>query len=159
MSCRLYGLEAGCANPPFRFILLMENDNISDHRKVFIVILGGFAGWISLIGSLAFYIFGLPHAPGFAPEIGPFGSFIVFSIYFSLLFFGNFVLVGLPFFLIARSLSKCKGPFQSALVGAILFSFTFPVWVCARFAIRFDSILFGVVLGFISGFVSFLTME
>lgn len=67
--------------------------------KIFSKCLKRYVGAVILLGALAAsawaaFVFLVPHAPGFAPEIGPRAAFLAFLIMGSISYFFFAVLVG-----------------------------------------------------------------
>jgi hypothetical protein len=76
-------------------------------------------GWVTLIVIFAAWCVGAAALnPGFGPELGPMGSFLVFSVVLSLYFVPGFLVFGCPGVVIARRVWGVAGPFRLAVCGA-----------------------------------------
>ena len=53
-------------------------------------------GWVALETPVAIWVFAIQHGPNFAPEIGPAGSFVVFSTAYTIGYLALFILVAAP---------------------------------------------------------------
>ena len=51
--------------------------------------------WLILVLLHATYVFLVPHGAGFAPEVGPVGGFVWFTVIYSEYYFGAALVVGL----------------------------------------------------------------
>jgi hypothetical protein len=53
-------------------------------------------GWAALEIPFAIWVFVIPHGPNFAPEIGPAGTFAVFSLEYTIGYLALFIILAVP---------------------------------------------------------------
>jgi hypothetical protein len=86
----------------------------------FDALLGGtFYGWLLGTALFGLWVFAWPHSAGFAPEIGPLGTFIYFDVSLTGGYLCESLLVSLPLYLLLRRFWADGFPWQWAIVGAL----------------------------------------
>ena len=138
---------------------MMETSSTERSRLPIRFALSAFGGWVSFISLEAAYVFVVPHGPGFAPEIGPFGSFFFFAVIHSGYYLVGFFAITVPATLAIRPGSRRFSLWRWSLLGGILFASVLLLWHLATF--RFDAAetLFLMIFAFVAGFVSFMPLS
>ena len=116
------------------------------------------AGWLGLATAWAIYVFALPHDSHFAPEVGPFGAFVIFGAVYSFFYLLDFVLLAVPCFFIFRNRTPSR-PLHRAICGAALFCLSVPLWSLASGSFRGREVLVCMVLATIAGAASFVILR
>jgi hypothetical protein len=80
-------------NSPFQSL---ESLNRGRHISLLGYVGAATAGWAALEATEAFVFFIVPHGPNFAPEIGPAGTFMVFSLAFTIGYLALFIILAVP---------------------------------------------------------------
>ncbi len=126
--------------------------------RISALFVSGVAGWAAFIAAFAAYVFLIPHPPGFAPEIGPFGSFVFFGVVFTACYLLEYMLIAVPSYVLFRSRRSIIRFWPRCFLGGLLFALGAAALACL------DSIdsgraleapLYVIVLGFIAGFAAF----
>jgi hypothetical protein len=119
-------------------------------------LLGALTGLSILILALATQFFVLPHGPNSAPEMGPLGTFFVFSLLFSVSYVCIFLVAAIPSFLVLYARIEHIRLWQWLLYGGTLFGFGIPI--LNRFfsgPTNFGSTMYEAALGSAAGIASF----
>jgi len=85
-------------NSPFQSL---ESLNRGRHIGLLGYVGAATAGWAALEAIEAFLVFIVPHGPNYAPEIGPAGTFMVFSLAFTIGYLALFIILAVPMRLLA----------------------------------------------------------
>jgi hypothetical protein len=113
------------------------------------------AGWVSLLVAMAVDYFIIPHNPPYASEIGLPTAFVFFGGIFSLYFLADFLLLVVPCFLYLKKRGRPVRRWRWVAVGVVLFVASVPFWSLVSNHWVVSDVIYGSVLGGISGFVSF----
>src|ERR1700730_5112029 len=122
-------------------------------------VLSALLGWASFIAIFATYVFVLPHRPDFAPEIGPFGSFVFFAVMFSGYYLVGFFAITIPAALVGQASARRPSKWQWSVIGGILFACVLLLWHIVTFRFKIYDTLFMMLLAFAAGFASFLLLS
>ena len=128
--------------------------NLTQRRVISALFVSAIIGWVALTAADATYVFLFPHGPGFAPEIGPLGAFIVFGLLFSACYVIEFLLIAVPFHFFLRSRRSVSRFWPRCLLGGALFAIGAAVAALCNGSDSGDS-LYVAVLAFIAGFTAF----
>ena len=113
------------------------------------LLLAALSGWATLVSLFAVDVFLVPHDSGFAPEMGPFGSFVFFVTLFSAVYFGAFLLSVVPLVLLFRRFLNWPAYFNLAVGAVIFLCIAYLIAVCSGiFSGRDNQIALIVFLAF-----------
>ena len=119
--------------------------------------LSALVGWLALVIVWAGYVFAVPHGPHFAPEVGPFGAFIVFGLVYSTFYLLDFILIVVPYFLFFHRRIH-PGIVLRGILGAALFCLSVPCWFFACSTDRTD-MFFCMAFAAVAGAASFVVLR
>jgi hypothetical protein len=115
------------------------------------------AGWAALEAIEAFLVFIVPHGPNYAPEIGPAGTFMVFSLAFTIGYLALFIILAVPMRLLAVKVEGTTTKRLLPLVSGTAFGLASGAFVWLNNSARdayFVTMLFAV-----AGFVCMTVMQ
>jgi len=115
------------------------------------------AGWAALETTFAICFFVIPHGPNFAPEIGPAGTFVVFSLAFTIGYLAPFIILAVPMRLLAVKVESTTTKRLLPLVSGVAFALASGAFVWLDSSARdayFPAILFAV-----AGFVCMTVLQ
>ena len=111
-----------------------------------------------MIAVFASDTFLLPHGPHFAPEIGPWGSFLVFGSVLSAVYVADFVVLAVPAYFLLRGRTPPLRRWHWAVWGGVLFLLSLVIWCFAYGARGGSELLFDTVLAGTAGAASFYAL-
>jgi hypothetical protein len=116
------------------------------------------AGWAALAIAYSIEAFIALHGANCAP-LGPFGTYIVFELFFSLYYLADFLLLSLPayFFLRRRQAPVHRGVWT--FCGAVIFALSVPVWSYVGADLNTPDMIYCAVLAAIAGSASFYVLS
>jgi hypothetical protein len=141
-------------NSPFQSL---ESLNRGRHISLLGYVGAAAAGWAALEAIEAFLVFIVPHGPNYAPEIGPAGTFMVFSLAFTIGYLALFIILAVPMRLLAVKVEGTTTKRLLPLVSGAAFGLASGAFVSLNNSARdayFVTMLFAV-----AGFVCMTVMQ
>jgi hypothetical protein len=141
-------------NSPFQSL---ESLNRGRHISLLGYVGAAAAGWAALEAIEAFLVFIVPHGPNYAPEIGPAGTFMVFSLAFTIGYLALFIILAVPMRLLAVKVEGTTTKRLLPLVSGTAFGLASGAFVWLNNSARdayFVTMLFAV-----AGFVCMTVMQ
>lgn len=106
-------------NHPFESF---ESLNRGRHISLLGYVWAAMAGWAALEITFAILVLVIPHGPTFAPEIGPVGTFMVFSLAYSIGYLALFIILAVPMRLLVVKVESATAKRLLPLASAAAFA-------------------------------------
>lgn len=123
------------------------------HFEILPAVGSALAGWLAMILPFAVWMLVIPHGPGFAPEIGPMGSFLFFGAGMTAVYFANHAVALIVHFVFQLGYSNAT---KTGLAWGVGFAASVPFWFLVLGGV--DSLLlasiFEAPFAFLSGFAA-----
>jgi hypothetical protein len=120
-------------NSPFQSL---ESLNQGRHISLLGYCGAAMAGWAALETPFAIWVFVIPHGPNFAPEIGPAGTFAVFSLAYTIGYLALFIILAVPMRLLVVKAESTIAKRSLPLVSGAAFALASGAFAWLEFSAR-----------------------